>query len=56
MGSALILPNIGTVVKRADGSVVFTDRNRQHFEIAKEVVAAIVELSIQAQEQQKGAS
>lgn len=47
MSAALILPNVGTVVLREDGSATFTDRNRQQFEIAAEVVAALVTLSKQ---------
>jgi hypothetical protein len=39
---AVILPNIGTVVLRGDGSAMFTDRNRERFVIAPEIVSAII--------------
>ena len=42
---AVILPNVGTVVLRGDGSAMFTDRNRERFEIAAEIVSAIVLLT-----------
>lgn len=47
MSAAVILPNVGTVVLRTDGSVVFTDRNRQQSEIAAEIVKAIIQLVAQ---------
>jgi hypothetical protein len=42
---ALILAGVGTVVIRADGSAVFTDRNRQSTTIDAAVVRAIAALS-----------
>lgn len=45
MTSALIIPAVGTVVLRDDGSVTFTDRNRATYEIAAEIVRVIVALA-----------
>jgi hypothetical protein len=42
---ALILAGVGTVSLRPDGSVCVTDRNRDRYEIAPEVVRAIVALA-----------
>ena len=50
MTSAVIVPAAGTVVYREDGSVAIVDRNRQQYEIAAELVAAIVELANAAKE------
>lgn len=41
---ALIIPGIGTVALRSDGSVAFTNRLRQTHEIPAEVASAIVQL------------
>jgi len=51
MTTALIVPAAGTVVYREDGSVAIVDRNRQQYEIASELVAAIVELANRAKEE-----
>ena len=42
--TALIIPNVGTIVLREDGSVAIVDRARNQFVIAAEVVAAIISL------------
>ena len=41
---ALIIPGIGTVALRSDGSVTFTNRLRQTHEIPAAVAVAIVQL------------
>jgi hypothetical protein len=38
---ALIVPNVGTIVLREDGSVAIVDRNRQQFVLAPAVVDAL---------------
>ena len=42
--SALIIPNVGTIVLRDDGSVKIVDRQRNSYEIRAEVVRAILRL------------
>ena len=42
---ALVVPNVGTVVLREDGSASIVDRNRQHTELSREIVSAIVRLA-----------
>lgn len=46
MTTALIIPNVGTIVLREDGSVRIVDRNRESYEIRAEVVQAIVRLVV----------
>ena len=41
---ALIIPGLGTVALRSDGSVAFTNRLRQTHEIPAAVAVAIVQL------------
>jgi hypothetical protein len=52
MTTALIVPAAGTVVYRDDGSVAIVDRNRQQYEIAAELVAAIVRLANSATQEE----
>lgn len=46
---ALIIPGIGTIVLREDGSVAFVNRNREQHVIPAEVVRAIVALATEAE-------
>ena len=38
---AVIVPNVGTIVLREDGSVAIVDRARQQFILVPELVAAL---------------
>jgi hypothetical protein len=49
MMEALIVPNVGTIVLREDGSVAIVDRNRQQFVLVPAVVEALRRLLVKPQ-------